>query len=273
MSTDASPYSTLGLSPGADWDAIERAYKKLIKRYHPDRAGGDASRAAEITRAYRELRRARDDDDSASMSIGEWRLESPPSRNRWIWVAMSAAIAVGLLVLATGPVAALVRSLAAIGADRDHQHSASAQRGREAMDQPLSIGAIDASIHDALSIARTKDEVALATKSSDCHRQLRLKPSLVQLDRCAAFDDAVVQLQDRDPLRDQGPFSELSVTSRQMNAASSLSDDSLAIDTRLDRIRLHVELAVAPRVDLPPPPPRPAESNSDDNSAADYNMD
>ena len=74
------------------------------------------------------------------------------------------------------------------------------------------------------------------------------------LDRCAAFDDAVVQLQDRDPLRDQGPFSELAVTGRQWSAASALSDDYLAIDGRLDQIRLRVELALAPQS----PPVAPA---------------
>ena len=82
----------------------------------------------------------------------------------------------------------------------------------------------------------------------------RPSPSLAQLDRCAAFDDAVVQLQDRDPLRDQGPFSELAVTGRQWSAASALSDDYLAIDGRLDRIRLRVELVLAPHV----PPIAPA---------------
>jgi hypothetical protein len=39
-----------------------------------------------------------------------------------------------------------------------------------------------------------------------------------------------------------------------MGAASALSDDPLAIDGRLDRIRLHVELALAPTL-----PPMPAE--------------
>lgn len=258
--TDRSAYSTLGLSAGADRDAIERAYKKLIKRYHPDRAGGDAGRAAEINRAYRELRRARNDSDA--LNLGQELPKPAGSGNGWVWVATSAAVAVAVLLLATGPVVPLVRGLFAGDPAHPHKHSASVSGDREAMDQPLSVGVIDAAIRDALTIARTKDEVALATKSSDCHRQLRLKPTLVQLDRCAAFDDAVVQLQDRDPLRDQGPFSELSVTSRQMNAASSLSEDSLAIDGRLDRIRLHVELALAPRVDLPPPPPR-VETNSD----------
>jgi hypothetical protein len=38
-----------------------------------------------------------------------------------------------------------------------------------------------------------------------------------------------------------------------------LSDDSLAIDGRLDRIRLHVELALAPM--LPPMPAEPPAAN------------
>ena len=62
MAGHASAYAALGLKPGADAAAIERAYKKLIKQYHPDREGGDAQRAAEINRAYRDLRRGRDDD-------------------------------------------------------------------------------------------------------------------------------------------------------------------------------------------------------------------
>ena len=69
---------------------------------------------------------------------------------------------------------------------------------------------------------------------------------MARLDRCAAFDDAVVQLQDRDPLRDRGPFSELAVTGRKMSGATLLSNDYLAIDSRLDQIRLRVELALAP---------------------------
>ena len=58
MAPDASAYSALGLEPGADVFAVERAYKSLIKQHHPDREGGDSARAAEINRAYRELRAA-----------------------------------------------------------------------------------------------------------------------------------------------------------------------------------------------------------------------
>jgi hypothetical protein len=44
------------------------------------------------------------------------------------------------------------------------------------------------------------------------------------------------------------------VTGRQWSAAQALSDDNLAIDGRLDRIRLKVELALAP-------PPAPEAGN------------
>jgi hypothetical protein len=117
------------------------------------------------------------------------------------------------------------------------------------MDQPLHLGAIDVAARDALRLERTRDEMALASRSADCHHQLRRQPSILQLDRCAAFDDAVVELQDRDPLRDQGPFSEIAVTGRIWSGATAMSEDSVAIDGRLDRIRQRVEFALAPFVD------------------------
>ncbi len=100
--------------------------------------------------------------------------------------------------------------------------------------------------------------MALASASSDCQRRFRDNPGTWFLDRCAAFDDAVIGLQDRDPLRDEGPFAPLAVTGRQWSAASALSDDYLAIDSRLDQVRLRVEIALAPQV----PPVAPANSNS-----------
>ena len=60
----------------------------------------------------------------------------------------------------------------------------------------------------------------------------------------------MIGLQDRDPLRDQGPFAPLAVTGRQWSAATTLSDDYLAIDGRLDQIRLRVEMELAAQ--LPP---------------------
>ena len=237
---DASAYESLGLDPGADQAAVERAYKRLIKEHHPDRDGGDSARATEINRAYRELREGR----AATGDALELNDDDP-------WAGKRRFGLIGPLVAAGGlggllfmiapmkselPVPALTRSL-----------TAQQQPGAplDAMDLPLQSAAIDGAVRDARHIARTRDEMELATQSGDCHRKLKNRPELVQFDRCVAFDDAVVVLQDRDPLRDRGPFSELAVTGRQWSGASALSSDSLAIDGRLDRIRLRVEMALA----------------------------
>ena len=131
------------------------------------------------------------------------------------------------------------------------------------MERPLQLGAIDSAAAEALRLSRNGDEMALAKASSDCHHRLRIAPALGQFDRCAAFDDAVVQLEDRDPLRDQGPFAEIAVTGRLWSGASALSQDSVAIDSRLDRIRSRVELALAPaRTPSADPLPSAPQSSS-----------
>jgi len=51
----ADPYTTLGLSRGADESAIKKAYRKLAKELHPDRNQDNPSASArfsEITQAY-----------------------------------------------------------------------------------------------------------------------------------------------------------------------------------------------------------------------------
>ena len=248
MAADASAYAVLGVEPGADWADVERAYKALIKRHHPDRSGGDSKRAVEIIHAYRELRRARDSKGALIL------VEDDPVARRgydWLWAALALA-AGGLLVFAIGP---LQPSRA------DRPVAAAREPAEDPMDSDLNAAAIDGSVRAAVRIFRARDEMALASASRDCHNRLRAEPSLDQLDRCAAFDDAVVMLQDRDPLRSQGRFGELAVTSRQLSAGTILSSDPLAVDGRLDRIRLHVELALA-APPLPLPLPDEAESGA-----------
>ena len=241
MGSDATAYDVLGLKPGADAAAIERAYKRLIKQHHPDRAGGDARTAAEITRAYRELRAA-----AASRHDLVLDHEAETSGNSWTRFALLLAAAVIAATAAAGPVADYFRPHEAGLAAIPRGYTRPARTDADVMDGPLSATAVSAAVNDAQRLNRTSDQMGMAKASADCHRDLRAEPTLAGLDRCAAFDDAIVQLQDRDPLRDNGPFSELAVTGRSMSAASQLSNDYLAIDSRLDRIRLEVELALAP---------------------------
>jgi hypothetical protein len=262
MAVDASPYATLGIEPGADWSAVEQAYRQLIKRHHPDRAGGDAARAAEITRAYRELKRERA--DGKALVLVDEDLDAGASRwGGWMRAAViGGAAALGAL-FASGPLAAWLDPPRRAVQQRA-EAPANDPDGDSVMDGPLHGSMIDQAIGDAVRISRGRDEMALAAHSRDCHRQLRLQPSIGQFDRCAAFDDAVVEIQDRDPLRDQGPFGELAVTGRQMTAGTLLSNDYLAIDGRLDRVRLKVELALAPPLPPPVAPPQAVEANSEE---------
>jgi hypothetical protein len=242
MGGDPSAYAALGLEPGADAATVDRAYKRLIKEHHPDREGGNARRAAEINRAYRDLRGPREKD---ALEFHDY--PDLPRRQGWLIAAVGLAVGLaGGLVLA-GPMGELWMTSPKLPLVR----GALAAPPIDAMDQPLNASLIDEAARKALRMSRSQDEMALAAASRDCHHALRNGPSIAQLDRCAAFDDAVVQLQDRDPLRDQGPFGELAVTGRQWSSASALSDDYLAIDGRLDKIRLRVELELAPAIQAP----------------------
>jgi hypothetical protein len=63
------PFAALELPPGASQQEIGAAYRRLAKRWHPDRGGGAAAaaRMAEINVAYDVLR------------AGAWQRETPPA--------------------------------------------------------------------------------------------------------------------------------------------------------------------------------------------------
>ena len=255
MAGRASAFAVLGLEPGADGAEVERAYKRLIKEHHPDREGGDASRAAEITKAYRELRGGKAAADPLQFNEFAERRRKP----RWPLAALIGGGLLALLLLTVGSSVPLSGALWANKARPAIRPVHVQIAPRDPIGDPLHLRPIDQAVRQALSLFRTKDEMALANASDDCQRRFRDNPGTMMLDRCAAFDDAVVGLEDRDPLRDNGPFAPLAVTARQWSAASALSDNDLAVDERLDRIRLQVEIALAPQI----PPLAPAIANSD----------
>ena len=228
----AAAYAVLGLQPDADAAAIHSAYRRLIKQFHPDREGGDGVRAAEIIHAYRELRGGR--------AVAEIQFNGVIPRRkhrRWPFTLGVASVAttMGFLIASFGP--PLV-----VAAPGSQPRLWFKHRKHEVMEEPLNLRAIGSGVAQATKLYMTRNEIALAEVSNSCHRRFRNNPGTDQLDRCAAFDNAIIALEDRDPLRNRGPFSPLAVTGRQWRAASTLSNNYLAIDSRLDRIRLRVEL-------------------------------
>src|SRR4051794_11361263 len=104
MAVYASPFAILGLKAGADSSAIKRAYKDLLKRYYPDREGGDGKRAAEINRAYRELRGHAAKD---ALEFNDLDAVARERGFRWAGMGLAAVGAVAILLLLTGPMGRL----------------------------------------------------------------------------------------------------------------------------------------------------------------------
>src|SRR5678815_6103695 len=72
-------YEVLQLSPRADRDSIERVFRHLAKRYHPDNHdSGDADTFSQIVEAYRVLtdpeQRARYDIAYEQLKAAQWRI-------------------------------------------------------------------------------------------------------------------------------------------------------------------------------------------------------
>lgn len=109
MSSDH--YATLGVSPSAESAAIRAAYRKLMRRYHPDTNPDPKAhkRAQAITAAYSVLRdrgkRARYDEERRDADIWRWvrapvqSVRQPAARTTGIAASVLAALAVGAVLL------------------------------------------------------------------------------------------------------------------------------------------------------------------------------
>lgn len=67
----SNPYVVLGVRPTADADQIKAAYRKRVRRFHPDQAHGDPIlleklqiKMADLNAAYEELTRPPEEDDA-----------------------------------------------------------------------------------------------------------------------------------------------------------------------------------------------------------------
>ena len=261
MSSDASAYKALGLKPGADGAAVERAYKVLIKKYHPDREGGDALRAAEINQAYFELRQPVEQglERNPPVDIAEALYARRATRSRtfikhkrrrriWPLVLLLGLAAVGYFE--RDAVQALAGDVWAEAGQFAQPPSPDQPKGElrrpASLDGPIENAIIVEAVRSATKLTSGRHSDAAIEESRTCHRELRANASVAKLDACAAFDDAVLEITNPDPVHEEGAFGASAVTARQMSAAALLSSDYPAIEDRLDRVRARVQVLLAP---------------------------
>jgi hypothetical protein len=84
--TPPDHYGTLQVSPHADFDTIERVFRHLAKRYHPDNSDtGDSDRFSEVAEAFRVLsdpeERARYDLHYGEVQEIRWKVFDQASAN------------------------------------------------------------------------------------------------------------------------------------------------------------------------------------------------
>lgn len=258
MAVDVTSYAVLGLKPGADRAAIEKAYRRLIKLHHPDHAGGDGKQAAEINRAYFELRdqpvqEPQRPPPNVAEAIYRRRAHrsrvAPPRQRTFYWKWLAAAGVLGLLWAERTEVgkfgdALSLQIASAIEPATAYQAPPVLPEGPDALENPLDSDAIAQSIAEVRGRLGRGEVGAVAEMSWACHRAMRTAPSSKQLDRCAAIDFTAVAIVGNDPMLDEGPFGASAVTAREMTAARLLSADYLLIDARFDQIRGRVEAAL-----------------------------
>lgn len=258
MRGENSAYAVLGLRPGAPRAEVDEAYRRLIKRYHPDRMGGDSSRASEINRAYTQIRRDPGQPPQSRRPVPVLP-PSQPRRRTAAWLFASVVLVAGAVAVASE---LPLRGSGRTGLANPFQWSTPTSRAATddrpidatepslvtSFEEPLQAAVIDRAIADAVKF-NAIDAAASAEYSRACHNSLRDEPSLTWFDSCAAFDEATVTLTGADLYADSGPFNPSAVMARHLGAARLLSDDMLAADSRLHQIRSRVELALVPRLD------------------------
>lgn len=258
MPASPASYALLGLPPGSDRSAVDRAYRALMKRHHPD-LGGDPVRAASINRAYADITRpagaaaAPTPTDLAAALYERHQslrragtVPGARKRSRWpLWILLAAA-AGAVAWVEREPLADFAWDMQwryfppvrAVVAEGDGDSSGASAATRVALGTaPLANGTIVAAETSARGVLATGGIGAAVDASRRCYLRFHAAPSLARYDRCVAFDDAVLLIGGYG-VADRGGFSAGAVTARQLAAARTLDRDYESIETRLDRIRL-----------------------------------
>jgi len=253
MSGDYSAFAVLGLRPGAGRAEVDDAYRRLIKRYHPDRSDGDPGRAAEINRAYTQLTRKVPAPQPPRRKVPV-PVSAPPSRRSsgpaWTVAGLLATgTAVFLTVDSPKPGARHTAFPVALSWPEPARQAGSGGVILADFDEPLNTGIIDRSVADALRLYQSGDSRATLAFSRACHNSLRASPSLAWFDSCTAFDEAIAILESDNTLAESGPFSSSAVVARHMAAARILARDMLVADSRVQEIRSRVEFELLPQLE------------------------
>lgn len=253
MTGEDSAYAILGLRPGAGRAELNNAYRRLMKRHHPDRPGGDADRAAEINRAYTLLRRRLGEPVRMPVEVPVQRRAGGSRVGRVGWLLTFAIVgAAAALANQDAPSGSLRLGVPALSqwtgpakADADLTDVSRLA----SFDDPVQQRGVTKAIADAVRFHSGKDIAGAAAYSRECQISLRRERSVGWFDTCAAFDEAMLTLVGGSDQAESGPFDEAAVVTREITASRIVSDDSLGADSHLHQIRSQVDIEILPMLD------------------------
>ena len=235
MRTRRSPYTILGLKPGADRAAVDEAYRRLMKQQHPDLPGGDPAAAADLNTAYAALKTAVRD-ERAMAAVPTPPIERAPQkrrRGRLAGLLMGAVAAAGLY-FAPMPVLPVERRDQPVAAPPVRAGAAEPLADAPDLRRLPDEDAIAAAVAAAQRLHGGRLEGAAVSFSRSCEDDLKAYASLALLDHCIAFDAASGMLGGRTP---NARFRAEDMAARHIGAAMRVSADPVLAEDRVSSVR------------------------------------
>lgn len=284
MQRPRSPYQVLNVSPDAEPEVIEAAYKILMKKYHPDRQTGGQDRAAELNQAFNILRdpqrRARHDSEekarrfplqpdglpdpqraAPSLSPQATAIRHPPvgdRRNRGGLIAVGAVL-LGVLAAAFA-IAREPSGLTAQAIGKRVQAAAEQVQDATDGDAPISSQRIEDAVAALDRVRALYGPNGIAAYSDACFEAQSRTEDIRDFDFCVAFDHAASIYVDEATLPTPH-FSEAQLTLRHVGAARHLpQNDYSGVEERLRDIRSFTFRALARQAEADLPAASPASA-------------